>query len=87
MIRARWLFIPGLICIITGFVLPYVLMMFFQPEVEASLWSWLVLISVFAASASVYGWIGALFIVLGVILIILSIIVFIIGRKKGGKKK
>lgn len=85
--KARWLFIPGVISIILGFVIPIVLMMTYQPEGIEGIWGWLMIIAMFSAVASIYSWIGWIFIIAGIILIIGSIILYIHNRSKGKNKR
>lgn len=85
-LKARWLFIPGVICIILGFIIPFILMMTYQPEGIEGIWGWLMIIVMFSTAASVYGWIGYIFIITGVILIIASIVLYIHNRSKGKNK-
>lgn len=85
--KARWLFIPGVICVILGFVIPFVLMMTYQPEGIEGIWGWLMVIVMFSTVASVYSWIGWIFFIAGIILIIGSIILYIYNRSKGKNKR
>jgi len=85
-LKARWLFIPGVICIILGFVIPFILMMTYQPEGIEGIWGWLMIIVMFSTAASLYGWIGYIFIIIGVILIIASIVLYVYNRSKGKNK-
>jgi len=85
-LKARWLFIPGVICIILGFVIPFILMMTYQPEGIEGIWGWLMIIVMFSAAASLYSWIGWIFIIAGIILIIASIVLYIRNRSKGKNK-
>ena len=85
-LKARWLFIPGVICIILGFIIPMILMMTYQPEGIEGIWGWLMIIVMFSTAASVYSWVGWVFIIAGIILIIASIALYIHNRGKGRKK-
>ena len=84
--KARWLLIPGIICIILGFVVPMVLMMTYQPEGIEGIWGWLMIIVMFSTAASVYSWVGYIFFIAGGILIIAAIALYIHNRSKGKSK-
>lgn len=71
--KAKWIAVAGMICILLGVVVPYAAVYMGMENVEGGFWDILAWIII---THGIYGYIGLFFIGIGIFLLIASVIVY-----------